>query len=83
MSRPRHQVKELEAVLRQAERRGWRIDKGKKYFGMRCPCGKHQRRVHLTPSNPNYELNLRNPNYELNLRKWLQRQPCWKDGTDR
>jgi hypothetical protein len=24
--------------------------------------------MHLTPSNPRYE---------LNLRKWLERQPCW------
>jgi hypothetical protein len=73
MTRPKHKVKELEAVLRDAEHRGWRVDKGKKYYGMRCPCGKHQRRVHLTPSNPNYE---------LNLRKWLQRQPCWQEGND-
>lgn len=73
MSRPRHQVKELEAVLQQAEGRGWRIDKGSKYFSMRCPCGNHQRWVHLTPSSPNYE---------LNLRKWLQRQPCWQEVSD-
>ena len=70
MGRPKHQVKELEAVLRQAEAGGWCVEKGKKYFGMRCPCGKHQRRVHLTPSNPKYL---------LNLRKWLQRQPCWRE----
>jgi hypothetical protein len=69
MSRPKHQVKELEAVLREVEQRGWRVDKPN-YFRLLCPCGKHQRRVHLTPSNPNYE---------LNLRKWLERQPCWKE----
>ncbi len=71
MSRPKHQVKELEAVLREAEQRHWRVDKPN-YFRLLCPCGKHQRRVHLTPSNPNYE---------LNLRKWLERQPCWEEET--
>lgn len=34
-----------------------------------CPCTEeHFKTVHLSPSNPNYE---------LNLRKWLERQPCW------
>jgi hypothetical protein len=73
MSRPRHQAKELEAILRDAERRGWQVDKGSGYFRMRCPCGNHQRWVHLTPSSPNYG---------LNLRKWLERQPCWQEVSD-
>jgi len=30
--RPRHQDKELEAVLEEAEEQGWRVDKGKGYF---------------------------------------------------
>jgi hypothetical protein len=72
--RPRHPVKELEAVLSYAEGRGWRVWKGSAYFGMRCPCGQHQRWVHLTPSNPNYE---------RNLRSWLKRQPCWQEETRR
>ena len=38
MNRPKHKVKELETVLRDTERRGWRVSKGKKYFGIRCPC---------------------------------------------
>jgi hypothetical protein len=69
VSRPRHPVKELEAVLREAEDKSWRVTKGKKYFKMKCPCaGKHMRTVHLSPSDPNYE---------RNLRAWLGRQPCW------
>lgn len=70
MTRPRHPGKELEALLRHAEAHGWRADKPSAYFRLRCPCGSHQRRVHLTPSDPNYV---------LNARKWLERQPCWKE----
>jgi hypothetical protein len=69
MARPRHPNKELEALLRYAEANKWRADKPGAYFRLRCKCGKHQRRIHLTPSDPNYE---------LNARKWLERQPCWK-----
>jgi hypothetical protein len=72
MTRPRHPNKELEALLRYAEDHEWRADKPKAYFRLRCPCGMHQRRIHLTPSDPNYE---------LNARKWLERQPCWKEGS--
>lgn len=71
MSRPRHPNKELEAVLREAESRPkpWRVSKGKKYFKLWCACeAKHRRTVHLTPSDPHYE---------RNLRQWLERQPCW------
>lgn len=67
-SRPKHPNKELEAVLADAETRRWKVKKGAKYFQVRCPCGKHQRWVHLTPSNPRYE---------LNLRGWLKRTGCW------
>jgi len=67
-SRPRHPVKELEAVLQEMESRRWRVGKSKKYFEARCLCGEHQRWVHLTPSDPNYE---------RNLRMWLKRLPCW------
>ena len=72
MSRPKHQDKDLEEIIREAERRGWRAEKGSKYFELLCPkkCGKHYRWVHLTPSDPRYG---------LNLRKWLERQPCWKE----
>jgi hypothetical protein len=70
--RSRHPVKELEAVLRDAESRRWRVTKTKTgYFKLWCPCsGRHMKTVHLTPSDPNYE---------RNVRKWLGRQPCWDD----
>ncbi len=66
--RPKHQVKELEDLLKEAEDKGWTVTRRKRYFSMRCPCGKHQRGVHLTPSDPNYE---------RNARGWLKRTGCW------
>ena len=67
--RPRHRRKDLEAVLREAEDKGWRVQKGKRYFTMWCPndcrCFKT---VHLTPSDPYYE---------RNLRAQLRRGTCW------
>jgi hypothetical protein len=74
MSRPRHPDKELEAIIREAEDGGWLADRPSAYFRLLCPCGQHQRRVHITPSNPRYG---------LNLRMWLKRQPCWRGGTTR
>jgi hypothetical protein len=75
MTRPRHQVKELEAVLREAERKDWRVEKGKKYFKMLCPnlC-KCRKTVHLTPSGAQYEENLRHK---------LSRDTCWDKEADR
>lgn len=68
--RPRHPRKELEALLREAEAKGWRVVKPGKYFKMYCPCiDKHLETVHLTPSDPNYE---------RNLRGLLGRETCWK-----
>ncbi|MGP9725226.1 hypothetical protein ACT3SZ_14545 [Corynebacterium sp. AOP40-9SA-29] len=68
--RPRHPVKELEEVIRTAERQGWSVEK-RKYFKMKCPCpDKHMKTVHLTPSDPNY---LRN------LTGQLKRSTCWKE----
>jgi hypothetical protein len=69
VDRPKHKVKELEAILQDAESESWRVTRGKKYFKLWCTCsGKHRKTVHLSPSDPNYE---------RNLRKWLERQPCW------
>ena len=69
--RPRHPDKELEAVLRQAESRGWRIEKGANYFSARCRCPlRHQRWVHLTPSGAGYR---------KNLAAWFNRQECWSE----
>lgn len=60
-ARPRHQRKELEAVLQLAERQDWIVTKSGKYFKMYCPCvDKHLKTVHLTPSDPNYVRNLLN-----------------------
>lgn len=57
--RPRHQNKELEQVLVLAERQGWTVIKGGKYFKMYCPCPeKHWKTVKLTPSDANYRRNL-------------------------
>jgi len=53
--RQRHPKQGLEQLLADAEGRGWRIVRGKGYFMMLCPCGKHRKTVKLSPSNPNYE----------------------------
>lgn len=50
----RHPRKELEQVLEQFDALGWRIDDPPTYYRLRCPCGRHMRWLHLTPSNPNY-----------------------------
>jgi hypothetical protein len=58
--RPRHPDKDIEKFLQLAERRhGWKFSKGKKYFQGKCPCGKHLKTVHLSPSDPNYLKNLK------------------------
>jgi hypothetical protein len=70
VGRPRHPRKELEALLKEAERKGWRVVKGSKYFKMYCQCSdQHWTTVHLTPSGPNYE---------RNLRGLLRRETCWE-----
>lgn len=68
--RPRHPKPELEALLLDVERHGWRVMKGNGYFKCYCPCdAQHMRSVHLTPSGGRYA---------MNTRKWFERQPCWK-----
>ena len=43
VTRPRHQNKELEAILRSLEAQGWRVTRGKGYYRARCTCGQfHQ-----------------------------------------
>lgn len=73
MVRPRHPIKELEEVLKEAESKGWEVSKDKKYFKMKCPCGDHLKSVHLTPSNPNYKRNLLGQ---------LGRATCWDDDEE-
>lgn len=72
MTRPKHPNKDLEKLLREAEDKGWRIEKRpNRYFKMKCPCDKlHIKTVKLTPSNPYYELHLRGQ---------LKRATCWDD----
>ena len=71
----RHPKKELEALLGEFHEANWKIvDPRKKYYKVKCPCGKHTRTIHLSPSNPNYV---------RDTRGWLYRQPCypWEEGT--
>ncbi len=63
----KHPRKELEAVLQTFHKRGWSIEDPPTYYKVKCPCGRHMRWVHLTPSDPYYV---------TNTRKWLERQPC-------
>jgi hypothetical protein len=71
MPRPRHRRKELEALLREAEQKGWTVSGGgNKHFKMKCgeSC-KCMITVATTPSNPNYP---------RNLTKQLGRATCWE-----
>lgn len=71
MGRPKHPKKDLEAVLKAAESQKWIVIKASKYFKMRCPCpDKHQKIVHISPSNPMYLKNLLGQ---------LLRATCWKE----
>lgn len=70
-SRPKHPIKELEAVLKEAEGKGWLVTKGKKYFMMWCSCAKkHKKSLKLTPSTRTYKKNLMGE---------LRRATCWED----
>jgi len=69
VARPRHQDKDIEAFLRDLEKHGWSVSKGKKYYKARCPCGEHQKGVHLTPSGRKYL---------KNSKKYLARNTCWE-----
>lgn len=61
MSRPRHPKPNLERLLRTAEGFGWRVERKKRYYMCRCSCPmKCMETVHISPSNPKYELNKRN-----------------------
>lgn len=69
LSRPKHPRPELEALLKEAEAKGWQVVKGRKYFKMSCPCAdKHLTWVHLTPGQ--YYVN--------HLRGLLRRDTCWE-----
>jgi hypothetical protein len=59
-------------LLQAFDEAGWAIDNPPKYYRVRCPCGAHMRWIHLTPSGTNYA---------RNALKWLERQPCMKEGA--
>lgn len=63
------QRQQLDELLADAEARGWRVERGKGYPKMFCPCGNHKATVHLTPSDPYYF---------RNKRKHLERYTCWE-----
>ncbi|RCW43117.1 hypothetical protein DFQ14_1074 [Halopolyspora algeriensis] len=63
----KHPRKDLEEVLEVYDQHGWRVEDPPKYYRVKCPCGDHQRSIHLTPSNPNYG---------KQALQWLYRQPC-------
>jgi hypothetical protein len=62
--------KDVEEVLQRFHQAGWRIEDPPKYYSAFCPCGKHKRWIHRTPSDPNYA---------RNAVKWLERQPCYQE----
>ena len=74
MGRPRHHKPELEAVLRSLEQQGWSVERGRKYYKVKCPpqCGQCLKMVKISPSDPNYT---------KNLRAWFRRSSCWKDDS--
>jgi hypothetical protein len=64
------QAKALKAIRREAELKGWRVTRGKGYYKMWCPCGRHMKTVKLTPSDPGYPRNLLGQ---------LRRATCWDE----
>lgn len=70
MPRPKHNNKELEQLLKEAEHKGWDVKGGgNTHFKMFCPCyEKHKKQVSTTP---------RNQNHEKRVRGFLERHTCW------
>jgi hypothetical protein len=68
--RPRHKTKEFEAVLKEAEQKGWRVTLGGNgHYKMYCPCPlKCKKTMPSTPSDPNCLKNLLGQ---------LTRVTCW------
>ncbi len=69
MSRSRHPDKDIEGLMREAEARGWTFTWRGRYPKGRCPCGLHQKTIHLTPGRA----------YVTNLAMWFRRLDCWKE----
>jgi hypothetical protein len=68
VSRRRHQDKDIEKVLVEAENHGWDVIPTDKYWKLLCGCGQHKKWVKLTPSGAKYV---------QNLAQWFKRQSCW------
>ena len=65
--RPKHPKPPGEQLLRLIEAHGWTVEK-RNYFWCLCPCGRHYKTVHLSPSDPNYWRNTKGA---------FERFPCW------
>jgi hypothetical protein len=64
----KHTDKDIERVLTELHRHGYKIENPPKYYTVKCPCGQHQRQVHCTPSG-RYHGN--------HVLQWAKRLPCW------
>ena len=64
----KHRREDIEAVLEAFDAAGWRVQNPPTFYRVLCPCGDHQRSIHLTPSGTNYG---------RNALMWLYRQPCY------
>lgn len=52
---PKHPDKDIQALLVELHEAGWRVEKGKGYYMVKCGCAlKHKKTIHLTPSDPYY-----------------------------
>lgn len=69
----RHPKKDLERVLELLHRHGYTIIDPPTYYTLRCPCGQHQRQLHLTPSSQ-YHGN--------HVVRWAMKLPCWTSKDD-
>lgn len=70
-SRPRHPDKVLEQLIQDAEDRGWRVTRERKYYKALCPCpDKCKEQVHLTPQG----------DYAKNKRNKMSKCPWWDKG---
>jgi hypothetical protein len=55
--------------------RGWRVDEERCGYPLAfCPCGRHKKTIHKTPSNPRYW---------QNLQAWLDRTECSEEEVGR
>jgi hypothetical protein len=73
--RPKHNDKDLENLLKEAENKNWRVDGGgNKHFKMFCPCHeKHKKTIATTPSSGRYL---------QRTRTLLENQTCWSQVKD-